>query len=530
MKGKHFVAFVLAIMIVAALLAAGCGSSAESTSTTATPATTATTSGTSTPGSTDSVSTTVGSATGEPIKIGLLYSATGMAAAASSEVIDALKLELKLLNAAGGIDGRPIEFVMADDGSDAQKGVVAATKLIEDDKVTAILGPFAMFVSSPVGMLAEKAGVPIIYLTPKSPADTAPQKYPFAVDYKVMDMMGMSLQLMQETGLKKWVGFSENMPGGAQSLAALEQMGPSAGITFVAYPDTWELTDMDLSGVVAKIAAAVKKEGADGLYIGMNENQAPYIVKGLRDLGVTVPIHTTANVGSQRLFALGPEPVEGLTFMGKATMDPSAIPDSAPTKAIAAEFIERFNAEYGKNPGLFSTLGYDAFAVLADALKRGGTEPTKLRDAIEATDELVTVGGLYTFSPEVHDGAHGGMFQYTVKDGKFVYVKTVDLPAAPPTGAGGTSTTVAGEVGIVFKDMGNNVVFVTDSPQPGMAFPISTSGDFVSKVWATDASGAKIADFTTTDGNVDYSSVVGKAVKIIVQGPFGPPAEYTIPK
>ena len=107
-KGKHFVAFVLAILIVTALLVAGCGSSEESTSTTATPATT---SGTSTPGSTDSVSTTVVSATGEPIKIGLLYSATGMAAAASSEVVDALKLELKLLNAAGGIDGRPIEFV-----------------------------------------------------------------------------------------------------------------------------------------------------------------------------------------------------------------------------------------------------------------------------------------------------------------------------------------------------------------------------------------------------------------------------------
>jgi branched-chain amino acid transport system substrate-binding protein len=386
-KGKHFVAFVLAILVVTALLVAGCGSSEESTSTTAT------TSGTSTTGSTDSVSTTGPPATGEPIKIGLLYSATGMAAAASSEVVDALKLELKLLNAAGGIDGRPIEFVEADDGSDAQKGVVAATKLIQDDKVTAILGPFAMFVSSPVGLLAEKAGVPIIYLTPKSPADTTVQKYTFAVDYTVMGQMAMSLQMFQESGYKKWVGFAENMPGGAESLAALASMGTKAGITFINYDDTWDLTEMDLSPVVTKIAAAVKKEGADALYIGMNENQAPYICKGLRDLGVKVPIYTTANVGSQRLFALGPEPVEGLVFMGKATMDPSAIPDSAPTKPIAIEFIARFNAEYGKNPGLFSTLGYDAFAVLVDALKRGGTEQTKLRDALEATNELVTVVG-----------------------------------------------------------------------------------------------------------------------------------------
>jgi branched-chain amino acid transport system substrate-binding protein len=452
-----------------------------------------------------------------------------MAAAASEEVIDALKLELKLLNAAGGIDGRPIEFVMADDGSDAQKGVVAATKLIQDDKVTAILGPFAMFVSSPVGLLAEKAGVPIIYLTPKSPADTTVQKYTFAVDYTVMGMMAMSLQMMQETGLKKWVGFAENMPGSAEQLAAFASMGSKLGLTFIKYDDTWDVTEMDFSGVVTKIAAAVKKEGAEALYIGMDENQAPYICKGLRDLGITVPIYTTANVGSQRLFALGPAPVEGLVFMGKATMDPSAIPDSAPSKAIATEFVERFNAEYGKNPGLYPSLGYDAFAVLVDALKRGGTEQTKLRDAIEATNELVTVGGLYTFSPTVHDGAHGGMFQYTVKDGKFVYVKTVELAAAPPA-EGGPTTTVAAELGISFKDMGNNVVFITDTVGPDMVYPLSTSGGFAAKIWAVDATGAKLADFTTADGKVDYSSVVDKAVKIMVEGPTGGTGEYAIPK
>lgn len=442
-KSKHFVAFVIAILIVTALLAAGCGTSAESTSTTATTGTTVTTSGTSTTGSTGTVTTTVGPATGDPIKIGVIYSATGMAAAPSAELVNALNLELKKLNAAGGIDNRPIEFVMVDDGTDAQKGVVAATKLIQDDKVTAILGPFAMFVSSPVGLLAEKSQMPIIYLTPKSPADKAEQKYTFAIDYSVMQQMAMSFMLIQESGFKKWVAFAENMPGGSQSLAALAGMAPKAGISFTAYPDTWDLTEMDLSGVITKIAAAAKKEGADALYIGMNENQAPSICKGLRDLGITAPIFTTANVGSERLFLLGPEPVEGLTFLGKATMDPAAVPDSALTKENATDFVARYEQEYGEKPSLFPTLGADAFAVLVDALKRGGTDPVKLRDALESTNELVAVGGLYTFSPTVHDGSHAGMFQFTCKDGKFVFVKQIDLPAAPPAAAGGTATTSA---------------------------------------------------------------------------------------
>ena len=45
--------------------------------------------------------------------------------------------------------------------------------------------------------------------------------------------------------------------------------------------------------------------------------------------------------------------------------------------------------------------------------------------------------------------------------------------------------------GIQFKDEGNNVVYITDMPEPGMAFPISTSGDYAAKIWATDASGAR---------------------------------------
>ena len=400
-RGKHLVAFVLAILTVTALLAAGCGS-------------------------TTSVSTTGATPSGEPIKVGVIYSATGMAAAPSKELLDTLNLELKTINSAGGIDGRPIEFVLADDGSDAQKGVVAATKLIQDDKVTAILGPFAMFVSSPVDLLAEKSQVPIINLSPRAPGAAA-QKWCFAIDYTVEQQMAQNLQMVKASGAKNWVAFAENLPGSAASMTALAAQASAAGISFTYYPDTWDVTEMDVSGVVTKIAAAAKKEGADALFIGMNAYQGPYICKGLRDLGITAPIFTTANSGSESLFSLGSAPVEGLTLLGKATLDPSALPDSAATKQNAIDFIARYKQEYGENPGLWSTLGYDAMAVLTDALKRGGTDPTKLRDAIESTKDLVALGGVYTYGPDIHDGASGGMFQFTVKDGKFVYVKTVEV-------------------------------------------------------------------------------------------------------
>ena len=439
-KGKYLVAFVLAILMVTALLAAGCGSSAQSTTTTSGVQSTTTagagetsstvaTSGTSTTGSTASVSTTSGAVPGEPIKVGLLYSATGSAAAPCKEMVNALKLELKTINAAGGINGRPIEFVLADDGSDAQKGVVAATKLIQDDKVVAILGPLATFVASPVRLLAEKSQIPIINLAPISPADLAlKQKWCFAIDYTVMQQVGQQLEMLKASGAKKWVGFAENLPGMAEALQGLAAAAPSAGMTFTPYPDTWDITEMDVSGVVTKIAAAAKKQEADALFIAMNAYQGPYICKGLRDLGIKAPIFATADSGANSLFSLGNAPVEGLSLLGEAVMGASALPDSAATKKNATAFIALYKQEYGQDPTQFSSLGYDGLAVLADALKRGGADdPTKLRDAIESTKDLVALGGVYTYGPDVHDGAQGGKFEFTVKDGKFVYVGTVGL-------------------------------------------------------------------------------------------------------
>ena len=115
-------------------------------------------------------------------------------------------------------------------------------------------------------------------------------------------------------------------------------------------------------------------------------------------------------------------------MLGEAVMGPSALPDSAPTKQLALAFAAQYKQEYGQDPTQFSSLGYDGLAVLADALKRGGgDDPAKLRDAIESTKDLVALGGVYTYGPDVHDGAQGGKFEFTVKDGKFVYVGTVGL-------------------------------------------------------------------------------------------------------
>jgi len=104
---------------------------------------------------------------------------------------------------------------------------------------------------------------------------------------------------------------------------------------------------------------------------------------------------------------------------------------------------------------------------------------------------------------------------------------------APPTTAAPTTATTAAaggeEVGIFFEDMGNNKVKITDVPAPGMAFPVTTSGDMAATIEAFDSSGKSLGALTTETGELDYSSLAGKVAKIVVTGPTGTVAEYVIP-
>jgi ABC-type sugar transport system substrate-binding protein len=120
----------------------------------------------------------------------------------------------------------------------------------------------------------------------------------------------------------------------------------------------------------------------------------------------------------------------------------------------------------------------------------------------------------------------------TAANGELVFTPmakqgVVNVTPLAPT----TETTTAGgdEIGIFFEDQGNNVVKITDVPAPGMAFPVTTSGDMASVIEAFDADGNSLGNLTTETGELDYSSVADTVAKIVVTGPTGTVSEYIVP-
>jgi len=416
-RGKAIIAVALVLLLSALLV--GCGDEGtETTATTATQQTTQTTAGTG----------TTAAPSGGPIKIGMIISLTGPAAAPSSSVMNAIQMELEAVNAAGGVNGRPIELAIEDDGSELQKATAAATKLIEQTKVSAILGPFPPYSVPAVREITEKAQVPqLIYMAPTKPDLEMPGQWSYFCGQSITYNAQAMMEIFQGAGFKKVVAISDSLPTSADHIPYVQELAAAAGgPELVVMSDTWNDGDPDVSPIITKIADRLKSEKPDALLLLSNVVHFPIITKGLKGLGFDLPIvaqpsnNIPATIGMQ-----GPESVEGVSAPSAGLTNAAEIPDDWPGKSVLMDITERYMAKYNVPPDFFAGMGYDAFTILYNALKVAGDDRAKIRDAIEATKNWEGATGTFTYTPDDHIGVHNGYFIFKIEGGQFKYVATV---------------------------------------------------------------------------------------------------------
>ena len=130
--------------------------------------------------------------------------------------------------------------------------------------------------------------------------------------------------------------------------------------------------------------------------------QTSVLVKGLKDLGVTIPIQDGPVAGHPAIFAQGPEAVEGLYVIGAGVLNPSQLPDNYPSKQVMLDFVTRFQAKYNSPASLFAGLGYDSAHILFEGLKAGVDDTAKIRDGIEAIQDLpISQGVVQLTRPQI---------------------------------------------------------------------------------------------------------------------------------
>ena len=352
----------------------------------------------------------------DTVKIGGIAPLSGAVAVYGVECKNGIDLAVEEINAAGGINGKKVEFVCEDDEGSPDKTVNAFKKLITKDGVKLVIGSLTSGCTQAVTTLSQASKVVQIAPAATAPAITDAGNYVFRAcfidpfqgtvggKFAFDSLKAKNAAILYDVGNDYSVGLQENF------VKAFE----TAGGKIVAV-ESYSTGDKDFNAQLTKI----KNANPDVVYLPDYYGTVALIAKQLRAQGIKAPIvgadgwdGLTANAGDEVLNG----------FYSNHYAEDS-------TEPAVQKFVNAFKEKYNKAPNSFAALGYDSMYMLKDAIvKAGTTDSSKVRAALEETDADYVTGHL-TFDSKRNPVKSAVMIELVKgKDGKITtaYKTTVN--------------------------------------------------------------------------------------------------------
>jgi branched-chain amino acid transport system substrate-binding protein len=360
---------------------------------------------------------------GEAVKIGAFFALSGPAANIGTPTKLVAQMAVDKINKEGGIAGRPLELVIGDTESDPAKAAVIAKKFIFSDKVAAIIGPTSTAEGMSVKKIVEEAGVPIFMTVGGDPVimggNFGPYTYVFKSPQRSSTAVRALYGYLKTKGLTKAALFTASDSFGKDGLGWLERLAPDFGITLAA-KESFGPSDTDMTAQLTKI----KNAAPQAIVVWTIGPVGSIVAKNKAQLGITIPLFQCHGLPDPKYVELAGKASEGDRMPATKLMLGSALPDTDPQKKVIVEFVRLYRDVYKHDKefpiNTHSGYAWDAVNIVANAMKKAGTDPKALRAAIEQTKGHVGVSGIYHLTAEDHNGLDvGSMVMVQVKDGKF---------------------------------------------------------------------------------------------------------------
>ena len=350
---------------------------------------------------------------GDEIPIGEYGSLTGTTATFGQSTDNAVKMAFDEINAAGGVLGKKLKLYVEDDQSKPEEAATAATKLVNQNHVVALLGEVSSSRSLAAAPIAQAAQIPMVSPSSTNPRVTQVGDYIFRVCFIDPFQGAVMAKFASDTlKLKKvaiLVDVRNDYSVGLQTF--FRQHFKELGGQVVA-EQSYSEGDSDFHAQLTQIKAA----NPEGIYVPGYYTEVGTIARQARELGITVPLIGGDGWDSPRLWEIGGEALNGCHFSNHYSVDD-------PSPAVQ-KFVADYKAKYNQVPDALAALGYDAARILADAMTRAGTtKGDKVRDALSATKDFAGVTGTITINKERNAVKPAVVLK--IENGKFVYVTTV---------------------------------------------------------------------------------------------------------
>ncbi|HTV23424.1 MAG TPA: ABC transporter substrate-binding protein, partial [Polyangiaceae bacterium] len=347
------------------------------------------------------------------IVIGHYGSMTGNTAHFGQDTDKAIRLAVDEQNAAGGLLGKKIKVVTLDDRGDSAEAANAVSRLIDVEKVVALIGEVSSSLSLAGGRVAQRRKIPMVSPSSTNPKVTQVGDYIFRVCFldpfqgKVMADFARNELKFERVAIFKDVKNDYSI-----GLADAFRTAFTANGGKIVSEQSFSAGDTDFSAQLTTI----KSTDAQGIYAPGYYAEVGAIARTAQRLGLKLPLMGGDGWDAPDLFKIGGDALEGSYFSNHFA------PDAATAKA--QKFVTDFKAKYGQEPTGLGALGYDAAIVLFAAIQRAGkTDPESVRNALAETKNFEAVSG--TISINKDRDAEKSAVILAIEGGKAKYRATV---------------------------------------------------------------------------------------------------------
>lgn len=348
----------------------------------------------------------------DTIKVGANLEMTGGSASYGISSKNAIELAFKEINEKGGINGKQLELVVADNKSEAAEATNAMQKLISQDNVVAVIGPNLS--SSVIAASAINNSAKVLDIAPMAtnPYVTVDQASGKTKDFNyrtcfIDPFQGtvMAKFATAELGVGNAAVLIDNSSDYAKGLAQFfkENFVKEGGA--VTAEESYLQKDTDFKATLTKIKAT----NPDFLYVPGYYQEVGLIVKQARELGMNMPIAGGDGWDSAKM----PE-IAGAAALNNTYFSSLYSPEDS--SEINKNFVAAYEKAYGQKPDVFAALSYDSALLVAEAIKNAdSTEPAKISEAMAKINGFSGVSGSVTFDDKHNPVKSAVILEY--KDG-----------------------------------------------------------------------------------------------------------------
>ena len=335
------------------------------------------------------------------IKIGSVLSVTGPASFLGDPEKRTLEIYVDEINAKGGVNGQKLQLIVYDDAGSADNARTFATRLVEEDKVVAMVGGSTTGTTLAMMQIFEDANIPFISLAGAIQIIEPVHRWVFKTPHTDKMACEKIFADLKSRALTTIALISGTDAFGKSMRDQCVAVAPKTGIK-IAIEENYGPRDSDMTPQLTNIRNKAEVQAV----VNPGFGQGPAIVtRNYKQLAITLPLYQSHGVASKQFIELAGPAAEGVRLPAAAILIADKLPANDPQKPVVVNYTKTYQDRTKQAVSTFGGHAYDGLMILVQAMERAkSTDPAKVRDEIEKTKGFVGTGGIVNISPTDHMG------------------------------------------------------------------------------------------------------------------------------